>query len=336
MMNERDVALFTRQLAQMLLSGLPMLQALALLTRGQWARNPILASIQREVEAGRPLSVALAKHPRLFDKLYLHLVRAGEHTGSLDTILERLAQYKERTLALKARIKSAFYSPAFTAIIALIVIAVVLSWHPALNGVESPLHAGEELPLIARIVRGALMFFSRHWLLILATPIAGVWGLFRAWKTSAQFRQQADHWLLHSMIFGRLVHQSALARWSRALATLYAAGVPMIDALGSVSGTTGNHVYDEATRRIQSAVERGSSLTEAVKTTRLFPDMAQQLIATGETTGALDTTLTRLAEYYEMEVNNASRALTSLLNPLITVVMGIMIGIMVIGLHMLS
>jgi type IV pilus assembly protein PilC len=335
-MNERDIALFTRQLAQMLRSGLPMLQALAVLTRGQWATNPILANIQRDVEAGRPLSVALAKYPRQFDKLYLHLVRTGEHAGALDTILERLAGHKERTLALKARIKSAFYSPACTAIVALIAIAIVLVWHPALNGVESPLHTGAELPLIARIVRRVLMFFSDHWLLILATPIVGVWGLFRAWKISPDFRQWADRWLLQNMIFGKLTQQSALARWSRALATLYTAGVPMIDALGWVSGTTGNHVFDEATRRIQADVEHGNSLTEAVKTTRLFPDMAQQMISSGETTGALDTLLTRLAEYYEMEVNNTSRALTSLLNPLITVVMGIVIGIMVIGLHMLS
>jgi type IV pilus assembly protein PilC len=335
-MNERELMFFTRQLATTLKAGLPMLQALDILARGnRWSEpaNRLLADVRRGVESGRPLSATLAKYPRQIDSLYLHLVRAGEHGGTIETILERLADYKERMFALKNRIKSAFYAPAFTAFIALIVIAIVLTFNPALNADVAP---AADLPLIARLVRGALLFFGRHWLLFLAIPIGAAWGLFKAWKTSPGFHQRVDSILLQTPPFGKLIRMSALARWSRTLATLYAAGVPLIEALEQVSSATGNHVYDEASRRIWRTVEGGSSLAQAVNASRLFPYAVQQMVATGETTGALDTTLNKLAEYYEEEVNNSTRALTSLLTPIITVITGIIVGILVIGMHSLS
>jgi type IV pilus assembly protein PilC len=332
--SEQDIALFTRQLATMLKAGLPMLRALDVMARGLNGAVPasrLLADIRRNVESGRPLSSALEKYPRQFDRLYLHLVRAGEHTGALDAILERLALHKERMLALKRRIKSAFYYPAFVAVVALIAIAVVLAFQPAING-----PAPDNLHFIARAVRHALLFFSHYWPLILATPALGAWWLFTIWKTSENFRNRADRWLLNSPIFGKLTRYSAVARWSRVLSTLYAAGVPLIEGMGLLHGATGNHVYDEASLRIQTALEQGDTLAEATVATRLFPDMAVQMIITGETTGALDASLARLADHYETEVTNAAAALASLLTPLITVVMGIVIGILVIGSHLLN
>jgi type IV pilus assembly protein PilC len=335
-MNEQELMFFTRQLATMLKTGLPMTQTLGILARGnRWSAptNRLLADMQREVAQGRPLSVALARHPRQIDALYLHLVRAGEHAGSLDAILERIADYKERMLALKNRIKSAFYYPAFVTIVALIVIALVLRFNPMLNGSSPP---AANLPFIARVVYTSLLFFGRHWLLILALPIGAAWGLFQAWKRSPDFRNQIDRLLLNTPIFGNLARKSALARWSRTLATLYAAGVPLIDALEKVSSATGNPVYDEASRRIWSAMVRGASLTKAVSASRLFPAAAQQMIATGETTGALDATLNKLAEYYEMEVNTTTAALTSLLPLIIAVITGVIVGVLVIGMRALS
>ncbi|GHT96161.1 type II secretion system protein F [Betaproteobacteria bacterium] len=331
-MNERELMFFTRQLAATLKAGLPMLQTLDILARGNtWSppASQLLADMRRGVENGRPLSATLAKYPRQIDALYLHLVRAGEHGGSLESVLERLADYKERMYALKRRIKSAFYAPAFTVAISFIVIAIVLAFHPALN---SDAAQAADAPLFTR----TLLFFGRHWLLILALPIGAVWGFFKAWKTSPAFRQSFDGILLQTPPFGKLVRMSALARWSRTLATLYAAGVPLIDALERVSDATGNHVYDEASRRIWRAVKDGASLTKAVGASRLFPTATQQMVATGESTGALDTTLNKLAEYYEEEVNNSARALTSLLTPIITVITGIIVGILVIGMHSLS
>lgn len=326
-MNERELMLFTRQLATLLKTGLPMLQALDILARGNhWSPlvNRLLADMRRDVESGRPLSATLAKYPRQIDALYLHLVRAGEHGGALATILERIADYKERMWALKKRIKSAFYAPAFIVIISFIVIAILLAFHPALNADAA---RAADAPLFTR----AMLFLGRHWLLILALPIGAVWGLFQAWKNSPDFRQRVDRVLLQTPPFGKLVRMSALARWSRTLATLYAAGVPLIDALERVSHATGNPVYDEASRRVWRAVEDGASLTEAVRASRLFPVATQQMVATGESTGALDTTLTKLADYYEEEVANTTRALTSLLTPIISVVMGIIVGILYIG-----
>jgi type IV pilus assembly protein PilC len=332
LMNERELMFFTRQLATMLKAGLPMLQALDVLTRGnQWSEpaRRLLADVRRGVESGRPLSVTLAKYPRQIDALYLHLVRAGEHAGSLETILERLADHKERMRALKNRIRSAFYYPAFIAVVALVVIAIVLTFNPALNADAA---TAADLPLFARL----MIFFGHHWLLFLALPVGAVWGLFRAWKTSPGFRQSADSILLQIPPFSNLIRLSALARWSRTLATFYAAGVPLLDALERVSSATGNHVYNEASHRIWLAVKGGASLTKAVNASRLFPLAAQQMVATGEAAGALDTTLNKLAEYYEMEVNTTTKALTSLLTPILTVITGIIVGILVIGMHSLS
>jgi type IV pilus assembly protein PilC len=320
-MNERELVFFTRQLAALLRAGLPMLQAFDILMRGnRWSEpaNRLIADMRRDIGNGQPLSAALGKHPRQIDALYFHLVRAGEYAGSLDAVLERIADYRESMLALKNRIKSAFYYPAFITVVALIIIAIVLASHSALDG------------------GAALLFLGRYGLLVLVLPIGAAWGLFRAWKTSPDFRRRIERILLNTPVFSELVRQSALARWSRTLSTLYAAGVPLIDALEQASNATGSPVYDEAVRHVWIAVEGGASLSEAVNASRLFPADARQMIATGEATGALDTLLARLADHHEREVNTTTTALTRLLTPLATVIMGIVVGVLVIWLYMLS
>ena len=298
-----------------------MLQAFDILMRGnRWSEpaNRLIADMRRDIGNGQPLSTALGKHPRQIDALYFHLVRAGEYAGSIDAILERIADYRESMLALENRIKSAFYYPAFIAVVALIIIAIVLASHSALDG------------------SAAFLFLGRYGLLVLALPIGAAWGLFRAWKTSPDFRRRIERILLNTPVFSGLVRQSALARWSRTLSTLYAAGVPLIDALEQASNTTGSPVYDEAVRHVWIAVEGGASLSEAVNASRLFPADARQMIATGEATGALDTLLARLADYHEREVNTTTTALTRLLTPLATVIMGVVVGVLFIWLYMLS
>ncbi|MDR1935576.1 MAG: type II secretion system F family protein, partial [Candidatus Accumulibacter sp.] len=298
-MSERDVANFTRQLATMLKAGLPMLRALETLVRAQHYSAPasrMLADIRRKVENGSPLSDALEKYPRQFDRLYLHFVRAGERAGALDALLERLADQKERVLALKSRLKSMLHHPALVLLVALVTIAIVFP--------------GLLLPLV----------------LFLALLMGGAWWLFRTWKTSKNFRKWVDRCLLEIPVFGRLARHSAIARWSRVLSTAYAAGIPLIEAVGLLDGATGNHVYDQASLRVQAALKRGGTLLQATRAARVFPDMVLQAITTGESTGELDSMLNRLAEHYEQEVENGVSAVISVMPLLITIVLGVLVG----------
>jgi type IV pilus assembly protein PilC len=305
-LSERDIASFTRQLATMLKAGLPISNALETLSRGQHRSaisRQMLADIRQKVGAGNSLSTALETCPVPFDRLYLRLVRAGEETGSLDTLLERLASQMERTLALKGRIKSMLYYPALVIIVALFMIAV------AFHGLFFPV------------------------LLSLAALIGGVWGILKARKASMDFRIGLDRLLLNLPVFGKLVRDSAIARWSRVLSTAYASGMPLIEAMGLLDGTTGNHVYDSACRHIQLALERGDTLLQAVQTAHVFPEMVLQTITVGESTGELDSALNKLAEYHEQEVDVRIAIIISLIPPLITIVLGVLIGILLISFY---
>jgi type IV pilus assembly protein PilC len=304
-MSERDIANFTRQLAAMLKAGLPVGRALENLSRGRrsTATNQMLANIRREVEDGSALFAALETCPATFDPIYLQLVRVGEQMGTLDVILERLASQMERTLALKSRIKSMLYYPALVIIVALVMIAIVF---PALF-----------FPVV----------------LSFTALIGGVWWLLIAWKTSRDFRTRADRLLLNIPIFGRLAHDSAIARWSRVLSMAYASGMPLIEAMRLLDGATGNHVYDRACRHVQLALERGGTLLQAVETARVFPEMVLQTIATGESTGKLDSALNKLAEYHEQEVDVRVATIISLIPPLITIVLGILIATLLISFY---
>jgi type IV pilus assembly protein PilC len=304
--SERDVANFTRQLASMLKAGLPISNALETLSRGQHRSaisRQMLADIRQKIGAGDSLSSALETCSVSFDRLYLQLVRAGEQTGSLDILLERLAGQMERSLALKGRIKSMLYYPALVIIVALFMIAV------AFSGLFFPV------------------------LLSLAALIGGVWGILKARKASMDFRIGLDRLLLNLPVFGKLVRDSAIARWSRVLSTAYASGMPVIEAMGLLDGATGNHVYDTACQHIQLALERGDTLCQAVQTARVFPDMVLQTITVGESTGELDSALNKLAEYHEQEVDVRVAIVISLIPPLITIVLGVLIGILLISFY---
>jgi type IV pilus assembly protein PilC len=305
-MSERELANFTRQLATMLKAGLPLSSALETMSRGQGRSAPthrMLADIRHEIEAGNSLSAALETCPVRFDPLYLSLVRAGERTGALDALLERLASQMERTLALKGRIKSMFHYPALTVIVALGMIAIVFP--------------GLLFPVV----------------LSLAALIGGVWKLLDAWKRSRGFRIWADRLVLGIPVLGRLARDSAIARWSRVLSTAYASGIPLIETMSLLDGTTGNHVYDQACQHIQLALERGDTLLQATRTARVFPEMVLQTITTGESTGKLDSVLDKLAEYHEQEVDVRVATVTSLIPPLITIVLGVLVGLLLVSFY---
>ncbi|MDR3157553.1 MAG: type II secretion system F family protein [Zoogloeaceae bacterium] len=304
--SEREIANFTRQLATMLKAGLPISSALETLSRGQHcsaAVNRMLADIRRKVGNGSSFFAALETCPVRFDTLYLQLVRAGEQTGALDAILERLASQMEYILTIKGKLRSMLYYPTLTVLVALGMIAFAFP----------------------------NLFFPV--VLNLAALIGGAWGVLKARKTSRDFRIRLDRLLLNLPVFGKLARDSAIARWSRVLSMAYASGVPLIETMGLLDGATGNHVYDRACRHIQFALERGDTLLQAAQTARVFPDMALQAISTGESTGKLDSALNKLAEYHEQEVDVRVAIIVSLTPPLITIVLGILIGILVISFY---
>jgi type IV pilus assembly protein PilC len=302
---ERDIANFTRQLATMLKAGLPLLSALETMSRAQ---NPapvtrMLADIRRKIMDGNSLFDALESSPVQFDLLYLHLVHTGEQAGTLDTILERLARQMERVLTLKKRLKSMLYYPSLIILVSLVMIAIVFP--------------GLLFPVI----------------LSLTVLIGGTWGLFKAWKASRNFRVWADRLLLNIPVFGKLVRDSAIARWSRTLSTSYASGIPLNDAMRLLNGTTGNHVYDQACQHVQLALERGDTLLQAAQSARVFPEMVLQTLSTGESTGKLDSILNKLAEYYEEEVDVRVATVISLFPALVSIVMGILLGFLIISFY---
>ncbi|MDR2689551.1 MAG: type II secretion system F family protein [Azoarcus sp.] len=304
-MRERDIANFTRQLATMLKAGLPMSCALETMSRGQGSMivNRMLTDIRCKIEGGSSLFAALETCPVPFDPFYLQIVRAGEQTGTLDILLGRLASQLECTLALKGRIKSMLYHPALTIIVALGMIAIVF---PGL-------------------------FFPVT--LFLAILIASTWGFFSARKTSRDFRMGVDRLLLDIPVFGKVARDNAIARWSRSMSTAYFSGMPLIETMGLLDGVTGNHVYDRACRHIQSALEHGDTLFQAVRAARVFPEMVLQTITVGESTGKLDSALDKLAEYHEREVDLRIATITSLIPRLIIIVLGILIGFLLISFY---
>ncbi|MDR2625209.1 MAG: type II secretion system F family protein [Zoogloeaceae bacterium] len=301
--SEQEIADFTRQLATMLKAGLPMANALETMSRGQHrsaAANRMLADIRCKIGEGSSFFTALETAPFRFDTLYLQLVCAGEQTGALDALLERLASQMERALAIKGKLKSMLYYPALNILVALVMIAIVF---PGL-------------------------FFPV--LLSLAALIGGVWGILKARKTSRDFRIGVDRLLLDLPVFGKLARDSAIARWSRVLATAYASGMPLIEAVRLLDGATGNHVYDRACHHIHFALERGDTLLQAVQAARVFPEVVLQTITVGDSTGKLDGALNRLAEYHEQEVDLRTATIISLIPPIITIVLGILVGILLV------
>ena len=333
--SEKDVALFTRQLATMMKSGVPLLQTFDIVGRGH--DNPavgkLLLDIKTDVETGSSLSQAFRKFPLYFDQLYCNLVAAGEQAGILETLLDRLASYKEKMLAIKSKIKSALFYPVAIIIVAFIITAVIMIFViPAFKQVFTSF--GADLPAPTLIVMAISDYFVAYWWAIFGSIFGGIFTFFYFWKRSEAMQFAMDRLLLRIPVFGPLVRKSVMARWTRTLSTMFAAGVPLVESLDSVGGAAGNYVYKVATKQIQGDVSTGTSLTSAMTNTQLFPNMVVQMVAIGEESGALDSMLGKVADFFEAEVDDAVEALSSLMEPMIMVVLGTLIGGMVIAMYL--
>mgnify|MGYP001363307632 FL=1 len=333
--SEKDISLFTRQLATMMKSGVPLLQAFDIVGRGH--ANPavakLLLDIKADVETGSSLSQAFRKYPLYFDALYCNLVAAGEQAGILDTLLERLATYKEKILAIKSKIKSALFYPIAVIVVAFIITAVIMIFViPAFKDVFKSF--GADLPAPTLLVIAISDFFVAYWWAIFGIIFGGLYAFFEAWKRSEKVQMAMDRMLLRLPIFGDIIRKAVIARWSRTLSTMFAAGVPLVESLDSVGGAAGNYVYKAATKQIQGEVATGTSLTNAMTNVNLFPNMVTQMVAIGEESGALDSMLSKVADFFEQEVDDAVEAMSSLMEPVIMVVLGTLIGGMVVAMYL--
>jgi type IV pilus assembly protein PilC len=333
--SDKDITLFTRQLATMMKAGVPLLQSFEIVSKG--ASNPavgkLLSEIKTEVETGSSLAAAFRKYPLYFDALFCNLVQAGEQAGILESLLDRLASYKEKILAIKSKIKSALFYPVSIVAVAIIITAVIMIFViPAFKSVFSSF--GADLPAPTLLVMSISDWFVAYWYIIFPVMIGAIWGFMETWKRSVPVQIFMDRLMLKLPIFGDLVKKSSIARWTRTLSTMFAAGVPLVEALDSVGGAAGNYVYQKATKQIQSEVATGTSLNAAMANVNVFPSMVIQMCAIGEETGALDAMLSKVADFYEAEVDDAVEALSSLMEPIIMVVLGTLIGGMVVAMYL--
>ncbi|HZV99366.1 MAG TPA: type II secretion system F family protein [Methylophilaceae bacterium] len=332
---EKDVTLFTRQLATMMKAGVPLLQAFDIVGKGH--SNPavakLLGDIKADVETGSSLSQAFRKYPLYFDALFCNLVGAGEQAGILDSLLDRLATYKEKILAIKGKIKSALFYPVSIIIVAFVITAVIMIFViPAFKELFSSF--GANLPTPTLVVMAISDFFVAYWWAIFGSIGGALWFFFYTWKRSEKMQATMDRLLLKLPLFGELVRKATVARFARTLSTMFAAGVPLVEALDSVAGASGNRVYYEATKRIQSEISTGTSLTVAMQNSEVFPNMVLQMVAIGEESGALDSMLSKVADFFEAEVDDAVDALSSLMEPIIMVVLGTLIGGLVVAMYL--
>ena len=332
---QKDIAVFTRQLATMMRAGVPLLQAFDIVARG--ATNPrmtkLLNDIRVDVETGTSLSAAFRKHPLHFDALYCNLVEAGEAAGILEDLLDRLAVYQEKTMALRNKIKSALIYPVAVLVVAFVVLTIIMIFViPAFKDVFSSF--GADLPAPTLFVIAMSEFFVKYWWAIFGFIGGGLYFFIQSWRRSEKMQKAVDRLMLKIPVFGSLVEKSAIARWTRTLSTMFAAGVPLVEALDSVGGDSGNAVYAEATEKIQKDVSTGSSLTSSMQTTGVFPTMVLQMSAIGEESGSLDHMLGKAAEFYEDEVDEAVKGLSSLMEPFIIVILGVLIGGIVISMYL--
>jgi type IV pilus assembly protein PilC len=332
---QKDIAIFTRQLATMMKAGVPLLQAFDIVARG--SANPrltrLLNEIRADVETGTSLSSAFRKHPMYFDALYCNLVEAGEAGGILEALLDRLALYQEKTQEIKRKIKSALMYPIAVLVVAFVVLTVIMLFViPAFKEVFSSF--GADLPAPTLFVIAMSEFFVNWWYIVFPLLIGGIYFFFQAWKRSEKMQKVMDRLLLKVPVFGDLVEKSVIARWTRTLSTMFAAGVPLVEALDSVGGASGNAVYADATEQIRKDVSTGTALTTSMTTTGVFPTMVLQMAAIGEESGSLDHMLGKAAEFYEQEVDEMVKGLSSLMEPFIIVILGVLIGGIVISMYL--
>lgn len=331
----RDIAIFSRQLATMMQSGVPLVGSFDIIAGG--VKNPrmknMLDDIRANIEGGSTLHEALGKHPMQFDDLYLNLVKAGEGAGVLDTVLDTIANYKEATEALKGKIKKALFYPAIVIAVAIIVSSILLIFViPQFDAVFKGF--GAELPAFTKMLVSASDFMVAYWWLMLLVAVGSIVGMIQAKKRSKSFAHFLDRAILKVPVIGEIMRNSAIARFARTLAITFKAGVPLVEALDTVAGATGNVVYEQAVYRVKDDVSVGYQLNTAMKQVDVFPHMVIQMAAIGEEAGALDTMLLKVAEFYEQEVNNSVDALASMLEPMIMVFIGTVVGGMVIGMYL--
>lgn len=331
----KDISLFTRQLSTMMKAGVPLLQAFDIVGKGH--SNPavqkLLIDIKSDISTGSSMSQAFKKYPLYFDNLYCNLIEAGEQAGILEMILDRLATYQEKILAIKSKIKSALFYPISIVVVAFVITAVIMIFVvPAFKDLFSSF--GADLPAPTLFVMGISDFFVAYWWAIFGGIGGGFWAILNAWKRSRKVQEIVDRLLLKLPIFGAVIEKATIARWSRTLATMFAAGVPLVEAMDSVAGASGNIVYYNATKKIQGEVSTGTSLTVSMQNVNLFPNMVIQMVAIGEESGSLDAMLNKVADFFEAEVDDAVEALSSLMEPIIMVVLGTLIGGLVVAMYL--
>ncbi|HGM7321504.1 TPA: type II secretion system F family protein [Stenotrophomonas maltophilia] len=331
----KDIAFFSRQMATMMKSGVPIVSSLDIIASGH--KNPrmkkLVDTIRTDIEGGSSMYEAISKHPVQFDELYRNLVRAGEGAGVLETVLDTVATYKENIEALKGKIKKALFYPIMVVVVAMLVSGIMLVFVvPQFEDVFKSF--GAELPAFTQMVVNLSRFMVSWWWLMLLFAIGTAVGLVMAYKRSPKMQHAMDRFVLKVPVIGQIMHNSAIARFSRTTAVTFKAGVPLVEALGIVAGATGNTVYEEAVLRMRDDVSVGYPVNMSMKQTNLFPHMVIQMTGIGEEAGALDAMLFKVAEYYEQEVNNSVDALSSLLEPMIMVFIGTIVGGMVIAMYL--
>jgi len=332
---QEDITVFTRQLATMMKAGLPLMQAFEIVARGH--SNPsmteMLMQVRSDVEQGSALGKSFSKYPKYFDRFYCNLVSAGESGGVLESLLDKLAVYKEKTQAIKKKVKTALTYPIAIIVVAIALIFIMMMFVlPAFKEVYA--NMGAELPDLTQLVMNLSdLFVDYGWIMIILL-IASAFGLYKLHEKSPTFQKRIDALILRLPIFGTIVRKATIARWARTTSTLFAAGVPLVEVLDSVAGASGNILYEEATQDIRAKVTQGLSLTSSMQSTDMFPNMVIQMAAIGEESGSLDDMLNKAAEFYEDEVDNYVSRLSALMEPIIMVVLGSLIGILLIAMYL--
>ncbi|MGE3772070.1 MAG: type II secretion system F family protein [Gammaproteobacteria bacterium] len=331
----KDITVFSRQLATMMSSGVPLVQSFEIVGRGHEnkAMQALILSIKSDIEAGGALTEALAKHPKHFNELFVNLVQAGEHAGILEDILHKLATYMEKTEALKSKIKGALFYPIAVIVVAFVItcilmIFVIPQFEELFKGF------GADLPALTRVVIDMSNWFQEKWWVLLLAIGGTIGGLWNLKKRSLRFAHYLDRISLKIPVVGDILNKSAIARFARTLSTMFAAGTPLVEAMTSVAGACGNIVYYDAVMKMRDEIATGTQLQVAMRDTGLFPNMVVQMVAIGEESGALDSMLGKVADWYEQEVDDAVDALTSLLEPLIMAVLGVIIGGLVVAMYL--
>lgn len=331
----KDITLFTRQLATMIESGIPMVQSIEIIEKGTTmpALAKLLASIRIEIESGTNLSVVLRKHTKYFDNLFINLIAAGEQAGAMDTILGKLALYREKTEVIKSKVMRAMVYPAMILVVASVVTLIILLYViPMFEKFFSS--AGADLPALTRIVVDASHFVGSYGWIMLLMAVGIVMLLINRWKKSDAFQRRVGGFALKIPILGPILHNSSLARYSRTLATTFGSGVPIMQALASVASASGNAVFTESVMRMRESIAKGQMLNFAMQQEPLFPNMLQQMTAIGEESGSLEHMMSKAADYYEEEVDAAVEVLTSMIEPLIIVIIGVIVGTLVIAMYL--